>query len=84
MAAVLLTMTAQGEFDRLPITIRVRVLAVFSRLKSWPAVSGAKPMRRGLTGSFRIRTGDFRVLFHAVGNTVVVDRIANRKDVYDE
>jgi len=84
MATVVLTTTAQAEFDDLPVTIRARVLTVFDRLRAWPATSGAKPMRGALAGHYRIRTGDWRVLFHPVGATVVIDRIANRRDVYDE
>jgi mRNA-degrading endonuclease RelE of RelBE toxin-antitoxin system len=31
-----------------------------------------------------MRTGDYRVRFHVKGETVVVDKIAHRKDVYED
>jgi mRNA-degrading endonuclease RelE of RelBE toxin-antitoxin system len=60
-----------------------RVEAVFARLESWPATSGAKPLRRALAGAFRIRAGDWRVVFRLAGAEVHVERIAHRRDVYD-
>jgi hypothetical protein len=43
---VLLAPEGQADFDRLPVTIRARVLRVFERLAEWPAVSGAKALRK--------------------------------------
>jgi mRNA-degrading endonuclease RelE of RelBE toxin-antitoxin system len=31
-----------------------------------------------------MRTGDYRVRFHLEGETVIIDKIGHRKDVYDE
>ncbi len=62
-AQVTITAEAQAEYARLPLAIRPRVAAVFARLADWPTVSGAKPLRGDLKGSFRIRTGDYRVVF---------------------
>lgn len=68
----------------MPVIIRARARKVLDRLEKWPDVSGAKPMRGNLVGHFRIRTGDFRVLFRPEGQDVVVLRIGDRKDVYDD
>ena len=85
MATVVITPAAQAELDLLPLPIRTRVRAVFVRLERWPNVSGAKPLRGDLSGSFRIRTGDYRVVFRPerAGDRVVVWRIGYRGDVYD-
>jgi mRNA-degrading endonuclease RelE of RelBE toxin-antitoxin system len=83
MATVTVTPEAQAEFNRLPLPIQKRVRAVFHRLYRWPQVSGAKPMRRELAGSYRIRTGDYRVVFHVAGEVVTVWKIGDRRDVYD-
>ncbi|MGA2539990.1 MAG: hypothetical protein ABSG78_00360 [Verrucomicrobiota bacterium] len=32
---------------------------------------------------FRLRMGDYRVLFDVIGDTIMVQKIGNRKDVYD-
>jgi mRNA interferase RelE/StbE len=80
---VVLTEDAEAEFRRLPATIQARVVSVLERLQAWPDVSGAKPMRGDLKGHYRIRTGDWRVLFRIEGNVIVV-RIAHRSTVYED
>ena len=89
MAIVTLTDDARNQFDELPGHIRARLSAdVFPRLERWPDVSGAKPLRGDMTGSFRIRTGSYRVVFKPsadatrVTGIVRVWKIGNRKDVY--
>jgi mRNA-degrading endonuclease RelE of RelBE toxin-antitoxin system len=57
-----------------------------TRLIGWPNVSGAKRLKSSLKGAYRVRTGDWRVLFtvdERAGH-VTVFRIANRRDVYDD
>ena len=49
------------------------MVLIFERLKAWPKVSGARPLRGPLAGRFRIRTGDYRVQFMLRGDAVVVD-----------
>jgi mRNA-degrading endonuclease RelE of RelBE toxin-antitoxin system len=83
MPEVQLTHEASADFLRLPTAIKSRVKDVIVRLAEWPDVSGAKPMRRELKGAFRIRTGDYRVVFTVKGDAVVVFRIDNRRDVYE-
>jgi len=83
MASVILTATAQTEFDALPVVIRIRVQEVFVRLARWPAVSGAKPLRGELAGNWRIRSGDWRIVFTVAGETVKVWKIGHRGGIYD-
>ena len=79
---VLLTPEAQADFDQLPVVIRARVLRVVERLRSWPEVSGAKPLSGQWAGHFRIRTGDWRIVFQIVAPNVIVVRIKHRSQVY--
>lgn len=81
---VLLAPEARRQLDPLPTLIKVRVLNVFDRLKSWPNVSGAKPLRNKMAGQYRMRTGDYRVQFRIEGDSVVVTRIGHRDGFYDE
>ena len=83
MVAVLLGKEAQADFDDLPATIQVRVTKVMERLKDWPKVSGAKPLRGEWAGHYRIRTGDWRVLFRPVSPVLLVVRIKHRSEVYE-
>jgi len=79
-----LTAEAVAQLDKLPSSIVGRVDGVVSRLRNWPNVSGVKRLARDLKGSFRIRTGDYRVIFRLDGARIVIWRIANRRDVYED
>jgi mRNA-degrading endonuclease RelE of RelBE toxin-antitoxin system len=79
-----LTAEAVSQLGKLPSAIVGRVDAVVSRLRDWPSVSGVKRLTGDLKGSFRIRTGDYRVVFRVDGPRIVIWRIANRRDVYED
>ncbi len=83
MSPVVLTLAAQKQMRKLPGGMMRRVNDVLQRLESWPIVSGAKPLRGKLSGSYRIRCGDWRVVFHLAGGTVMVSAVDNRRDVYE-
>jgi mRNA interferase RelE/StbE len=68
-----------------PVRIQQRIAEIVERLAKWPEVSGAKPLRGNLHGNYRIRTGDYRVVFSvsADGTTVTIWKIGNRRGLYD-
>ena len=74
---------ALEDVDRRPEGLIMRIRAVLSRLENWPEISGAKALRHDLKEHYRTRTGDWRVVFHLEGSLLVVDRVDNRKDVYE-
>lgn len=80
---VLLSPDAQLDLDALPLVIRLRVLGIFERLAAWPEVSGSKPLSGDWAGHFRIRTGDWRVIFRVITPKVIVVRIKHRSEVYE-
>jgi mRNA-degrading endonuclease RelE of RelBE toxin-antitoxin system len=82
--AVLLAKDAQTDYDDLPATIQERVSAIIERLRNWPTVSGAKALSGQWAGHFRIRTGDWRVIFRVVTPRLVVVRIKHRREVYGD
>jgi mRNA interferase RelE/StbE len=84
MADVRLTAEAQEQFTALPRTIQTRVTRLLERLEQWPAVSGAKPLRGDLAGTYRLRTGDYRLQFHVEGETVFVEKIGHRDGFYED
>ena len=83
MMEVLLSPKAQKQFDALPGAVKERMRTLFRRLARWPAVSGAKRLTGNLAGSYRMRTGDYRLLFQPRGDAIIVDTIGHRKDVYE-
>jgi mRNA interferase RelE/StbE len=84
-ATVTITPAAKLELESVPLVIRNRINDVFETLERWPAVSGVKALRGDLYGSYRIRTGDYRIVFtvSADGETVTIWKIGNRGTVYD-
>jgi mRNA interferase RelE/StbE len=85
MATVNITAGALKELSDVPRPIQARIAHVVERLEKWPAVSGAKPLRGELQGSFRIRTGDYRVVFKVSADeqTVTIWKIGYRVSVYE-
>ncbi len=85
MATVNITDEALKELSDVPRPIQKRIYDIVARLEKWPAVSGAKPLRGDLQGSFRIRTGAYRVVFNVSvdGQTVKVWKIGYRGSVYE-
>jgi mRNA-degrading endonuclease RelE of RelBE toxin-antitoxin system len=84
VAKVLISEAVYKELVNMPTIIVARMRGIFERLKTWPAVSGAKPLRHGLKGHYRVRTGKYRVVFRVEGDTVKVLRIDHREDVYED
>jgi len=84
MPRVTLTPRAARELDGLPLTMRARMIALFERLESWPEVSGAKPLRGSRAGSYRMRTGDYRLLFEVQGDDILVEKLGHRDRFYED
>ena len=82
MATVIVTATAATQFAELPRPIQTRILRVFERLRDWPKVSGAKPLRGALAGRYRVRTGDYRLQFRVDAETIYVEKIGHRDRFY--
>jgi mRNA-degrading endonuclease RelE of RelBE toxin-antitoxin system len=84
MAHVTLTPGAAEQLEALNSPLHGRVLRLLVRLEQWPDVSGAKRLMGELAGSYRLRTGDYRVQFSVVGDKVTVDKIGHRDGFYGE
>jgi mRNA interferase RelE/StbE len=72
------------DIPRLGATMRERVRrAIESRLMVEPHKYGL-PLRKNLRGYWKLRVGDYRVVFTIEGDEVFVLVICHRKDVYGE
>ena len=81
---VVIAQDAVADVRALPVTMRARLDAVLSRLETWPNVSGAKALRGEWKGHYRIRMGDWRVIFKVVRPDLIVVRVAHRSVVYED
>ena len=84
MATVELTPQAYEQAQAIREPVYSRIMGIVERLRHWPAVSGAKPLRRGLAGRYRMRTGDYRVQFRVEGHRIIVEKIGHRDRFYEE
>ena len=82
--SVELTPEANEQRDRLPKKAKERVQKMLIRLENWPTVSGVKKLTGNLTGWYRARVGDYRIRFSVKGDLLTVDKIAHRKDIYED
>lgn len=73
--------TALNDLDFLAERIRKQVLRKIERLKS--GLHGDIKHLRRADMAYRLRTGDYRILFDVEGDTIVIRRIGHRKNVYD-
>ena len=84
MARVTYEREALEQFAELPNVIVARMGKLVERLRNWPDVSGAKPLRGTLARHYRLRTGDYRIQFRVVGDEVIVERIGHRDGFYED
>lgn len=85
MFDVVMTDEALAQIGGLPLVIQGRIQTIVERLRDWPDVSGVKALRGELRGSYRVRTGGYRILFivDEARNRVTIFRVADRRDVYE-
>ena len=57
--------------------------AIEERLAVQPEVYG-KPLQRTLKGYWKLRVGDFRVVFKIIGDEILILAIMHRKNIYSQ
>lgn len=71
-----------GDLSRLPRNLAARILrAVEERLGRQPHIYG-KRLGKSLRGYWKLRVGDYRVVFELVGKAVRIYGVMHRRDVY--
>lgn len=78
------TTAAAKEIRKLDAQIRRRILAGIAELERDPRPNGVRKLA-GYDNAWRIRVGDYRVLYEVVDDQVLVTvvRVAHRRDVYE-
>lgn len=84
MTRVAISQTALEDLEELPKSINDRILRIFEKLADWPNVSGARALSGNRAGIYRIRTGDYRLLFRVEGDEILIERVAHRRDIYED
>jgi mRNA interferase RelE/StbE len=73
--------SALDDLDDLPARERAQILRKVERLQLG-LYGNIKRLHEAET-MYRLRMGDYRILFDVDGDVIVIRRIGNRKDVYD-
>ena len=78
-----LTHSAAEDLDRIPEARRINVIAIIKKLSSNPFASGPyiKKIKGFKTPLYRIRSGDYRVLYRVQEKTVYIMRVVDRRDL---
>lgn len=82
--SVQLLKRAEKDLAALPKQDRLRIAARIEELSSNPRPHGAEPLKGELSGHWKFRVGDYRVVYQIQDDVlvVVVVRIGNRREVY--
>jgi mRNA interferase RelE/StbE len=80
---ILISASAAREFDNLPLAVQTRVRKTIDALAANPRPPGTMKIRGGVD-LFRIRIGDYRVIFHVYDREKVVDivHMRHRREAY--
>ena len=72
------------DLTGIPANIRSRIRkAIENRLMKDPIMFG-QPLRQSLKGHRKLRVGDWRVIYRIEHSNIIILKIGNRKDVYQE
>jgi mRNA interferase RelE/StbE len=77
--------TAAKAIAKLQKANRLRIVGAIELLSVDPRPPGAKMLRGGDLGRFRVRVGDYRIVYAIEDGRllVLVLRVAHRREVYD-
>ena len=76
--------TAQKELASLPKAIRIRIGKKIDSLQTNPTPQGVKLLKGKDREAYRVRVGDYRILYQIKKDilTVLVIKIGHRREVY--
>jgi mRNA interferase RelE/StbE len=76
--------STHSDIEDIPANVRKRILgAIESRLLTHPTQYGLR-LRQSLASLWKIRVGDYRIVYEISGHQVIIWAILNRKSVYPE
>lgn len=80
---IVITKQAKKDIDALEHVVRKRLGKKLLHVSSLEDMSSvARQLQNSSVGTYRIRIGDYRVIFDIEGRDLVTLRVQHRKDVY--
>lgn len=84
MKQITFTREAEKTLRALPVNIRRLITAKIEQYAADPgSLSNNVKALKGKSGYFRLRVGDWRVIFREDGTVIAIMRIASRGSAYD-
>jgi mRNA interferase RelE/StbE len=81
MPTIQYTETALADLEKLPPRIAAQIMRKIDRLQA--GLHGDIKRLTNYDHDYRLRSGDFRILFDVAGNKIIIQRIRHRKEAYD-
>lgn len=78
---IIVTRRAQKDIKKLDLVVRKKIKNKLELLKKAPLKSSRKLISARL-GTYRMRIGNYRVIFDVEKETVVILRIGHRREIY--
>ena len=80
-----ITPSALRDLEKLPTHFRRHIDAHIVKLAEFPRPVGVKSLKGKYRGLLRIRSGNYRIIYHVQDSKLIVTviKVADRKDVYD-
>ena len=82
MASVKWSKSGLDDLETLDPAVRDRVLSKVSWLQENTSRIAPKKLHRELEGLYRLRVGDYRIVYSVRGDVIVVERVGHRRDIY--
>jgi len=73
---------AVKQLQKLNPTITKELLDGIEEFANTPVVTKIKKLKTPFDGAYRLRIGDYRVIFYQDNNLMLISKIAHRKEVY--
>lgn len=85
MYRIQLSRTAEKELSVLPSNIIKKIVKAIDHLEINPRPAGCKKLKGTSEALWRIRVGDYRIVYSIEDVLLIVDirKIGHRKDIYD-
>lgn len=73
---------ALKQLQKIDKSIASKILDGIEEFASNPVLTKIKKLKTPFDGAYRLRIGDYRVVFYQENDLMLISRIAHRKEVY--
>jgi mRNA interferase RelE/StbE len=73
---------ALKQFQKLDKPMAILILEGIENFATTPILTKIKKLKTPFDGAYRLRIGDYRVIFYLEEDLVLISKIVHRKDVY--